>query len=142
MVEQIVNMKKRYQALVERFTKGNFESYFAEFFALHTCVRGVRWIQEKDSGDTLFSDPDVNLTPRYLLQHQEFKSQLDGVWLNTDLIEQEDKQTSRELYEAVIDLRSLFEAKDVFEHVFGDDVDITATKAGITVSPWGTGESI
>jgi hypothetical protein len=133
-------MKKRYQALVERFTKADFEGYFAEYFTLHKCVSSVVWSQENDCGNSILVAPDVVITPAYRLQHKELEKDIhmeDGMFCILQ-IDETYKTAHRELYDAIMDLRKLLDATDVLEHVFGDDVEITATKAGITVEAWGT----
>ena len=136
MVEQIVNMKKRYMSLVQRYTQADFEAYFAEFFALHQTVIGVRWIQEQDARHLLIPQPDVSLSAAFMITHRDFDKELQGGWLDSASIDKYDKVKYPELYEAVVDLRKLFEASDVFEHVFGSDVDVTASKTRLIVREW------
>jgi hypothetical protein len=142
MIEQVVNMKKRYQALVAKFSKADFDGYFAEYFTLHTCVTSVRWSQENDCGNFMLVASDVEFTPAYRLKHAELEKDIDiedGLFC-TIRVDNTYKTNLRELYEAVTDLRRLLEATDVLEHVFGFDVEVTATKNGVILVRWGEEE--
>jgi hypothetical protein len=146
MLEQVVNFKKRYQALVEKYTLEDFEAYFAEFFARHTCVKAVLWSQEDDASEFLLQSPEFDITPGYLSNHPAVVEHIlatkltrdDSPLFETYSVEKKDKEQYPELYEAVLDIRKLFEGRDVFKHVFKTDVDVVAhPKTGIVIIKWG-----
>lgn len=138
MLEQVVNAKKRYRKLVQQFGREDFVEYFAEFFALHQCVTAVKWIQEQDTGTFLIRGIQFKLTPGYIRSHSNLWDMLqDTWWVPTWKIDKHYRVSDVELYEAVREIEKLCEGGDVFEHVFGLDVDIAVTPESLTVTKWG-----
>lgn len=139
MVEQVVNMKKRYYKVVERFTKEDFIQYFAEFFAIHSCVTAVKWKQVDGEGIFFISRVTFELGYGYVRNHPALQEVVEdrGYDVLIYKIGQHDKVKHVELYEAVQDMRQLLEGVDVFEHVFGGKVDVSVTREELTVSKWG-----
>lgn len=140
MIEQVVNMKKRYESLVKQFTQENFEAYFAEFFATHQCVTAVQWAQE-DGGvsNIIIGSPYFQLSAGYLKTNPGLDQLLtEDLMFPTWKVDKSYREEYTALYDAVVDIRKLMEAEDVLAHVFGRDVDITATPYNLLVEQWGT----
>ena len=136
MVEQIVNMKKRYKALVERFTKEDFDQYFAEFFTLHTCLKYIRWQQyPSKKGRMKVVEILVSVNPGYVLTHTTVSDHVHRMsLLDTTDITSAHKNDFPQLWDAIVDLRALVRAVDVLEFLFTDHAVVEATSKGIHVS--------
>ena len=138
MLEQVVNLKKRYMKLVQQYDRSDFAGYFAEFFALHKCVEEVKWLQEDDTGSFLVRGIRFKLTPNYIRLHPDLWELLEDTWwVPMWKIDKHHKVNHVELYEAVQNMNKLCEGADVFKYVFGLDVDVHITPKTLTVKKWG-----
>jgi len=137
MIEQVVNMKKRYTKLVEQFTMLEFEAYFAEFFARHQCVQEFTWTQEDNCGKLLINNLEFLLSPGYLQSHPTLKAFVnDRGRIQIQAVNQWRTPEYQSLYEAAVDVYTLLEAEDVLDHVFGRDLNIRVDKNGFTNLRW------
>jgi hypothetical protein len=133
MIDQVLNMKKRYDALVQKFSEEDFKAYFAEFFTLYPIVTYVCWTQLDDT----VRDPMFIIAPAYLARHSELEGGLvDEGMVNLVDIKKEHRNTYAPLWNAAVDIRRLLEAKDVLEYVFGTESFVSATPEGVKSDPW------
>jgi len=135
MVEQIVNMYNRYMTLVRRYEMADFDRYFAEYFALHTCLQSVRWEQHPINGKLTVMEILVSVNPGYALTHPKISDFVHRLsHLDTSDVTSAHKDAFPQLWDAIVDLRALVRAVDVLEHLFTNHCMVEATSKGIHVS--------
>ncbi len=135
MVEQIVNMHKRYMTLVRGYKVDDFDQYFAEYFALHTCVKYVRWQQYPVKGKLKIAEILMAVNPGYTMTHPQISNFTHRMsLLDTTEITKEHKINFLQVWDAIEDLRGLLRAVDVLEHVFTDHCIVEATSKGVQIS--------
>lgn len=139
MIDQVLTMKRRYEALVGRFTHADFEGWFAEFFNRYPDVLEVDWYQE--TPDMTIDEPRLLLSPSFLKGHSELAKDLKDGWWDAGLLLESDKNVRRNLYDASKDLAHLMSAQDVLFHVLGEDMTVNVTREKLTVTSWDKGTS-
>jgi hypothetical protein len=142
MIEQAIQLKKRYDKMVRGFTEDNFKAWFTEFFKLYPFITMIQWRQYTpyayDGKLPMFGidDPELELSAAYVQAHPEL-SVVSPVYHIDEYAPapsdrfvttyRSDLRNIPDLVDAVKSIKALFEAEDILQHVFGDPTQIRAT---------------
>lgn len=127
MMNQILQLRKRYHNTFKRYTKEDFSEYLQEFFRVNTQFDAIMWSQEEHE----LSEPVVRLTPKFIDANIGVLELLEKGTRILDstkiLFYEERKRQFRDLASSLHLLKDILEAKELFFHLFGKWVDVRVT---------------
>jgi len=146
MIEQVMQLKNRYDKMVREFKEEDFKGWFAEFFKLYPFIVKIRWEQSPKGCDEygnelihwVVNQLEVWLSISFVKKYPGFHGlwdQPDVYLVIADFTKEQHKQYP-DLGEAVKALRELFKAEDVLQHVFGNGVKVIVTPEAITIDEY------
>jgi hypothetical protein len=159
MIEQAMQLKKRYEKMVNGFREEDFKGWFVEFFNLYPFIERIQWTQytpyfnDGEPCEFGVNDPELQLSAAYIdlnpglsvgtpdwgtapSDDREEDEAIDSQWLSTYSVDKSHREQWPQLYEAVSSLKALFEAQDILQHVFGEHSFVTVTPEKIVVDEY------
>ena len=153
MIEQAMQLKKRYDKMVFSFKEEDFKGWFLEFFKLYSFVTTIRWTQftpyYNDGSECVFgvNEPEIELSMSYLKKHpglnvmgsEYYKGEGEppqSRTVSTYGIDKKYKVEYPELYDALESIKELFTAEDILRHVFGEHAEVVVTPEKIVVEEY------
>ena len=148
MIEQAMQLHKRYRKMVEGFTQEQFEGWFNEFFRLYPFIAKITWEQYAPSfndGDPCtfdVHDPDIELTPAFIAEHPELEvtcseygyeeedddgNPVPDRCISKYSFTKEQQKALPLVADALSSLEDLFKAEDILCAVFGENAKVVVT---------------
>ena len=160
MIEQAMQLKKRYDKMVKGFKEEDFKGWFVEFFALYPFITTIRWVQYTpyfNDGDAcvfgiqepelelsaswVAANPGINLSgsgyPKMAQDEEDDEAEDEkSLILDTYVFTKDQGKAYPDMRDAVKAIEELFKAEDILRHVFGEHVEVVVTPEKIVVEEY------